>query len=232
MSGLGYRRTEEDFRRAAEVQLQAIQVSVRAFDDGLIGEAARIANAIFILVGRGMRNHTSIYDAAGQQDKRLYRSTISHAGGLGTQLICAELEKVGVDEWVIGLRHQGRDALESGRDLTFDDWWTEAVVNNNQLRLSRQEIVRIMRDKNGGAHFDTHVLDELVAAAIKGDIGAFTFRNSATGRVEVVPGGLEYTIRQIATELCYSLQSPNPQASLPAEPEMPEVSTLAENMAN
>jgi hypothetical protein len=192
--------------RAAEAQFRAIQVSARAFDEGLLSEAARLANAIFILVGRGMKNHTSILDAAGQQDHRLYRSTIPSGELLGAKLIYAQLKKLGVDEWEIGLKHRGRDALEMGRDVPFDEWWEELVINNDQVELSRKAVIRTLRDKNGGAHFDTHVVDELVAAAIKGDVGAFNFDDSATGRIEPVPGALEYTVRQIATELWYTLQ--------------------------
>lgn len=206
MSVAIYRRTEEDFRRAAEVQLQGIQVSARAFDEGLVGEAARLANAIFILVGRGMRSHVSILDAAGQQDLRSYRSTVPADRSTGAKLICAVLEKVGTDEWEIRLKHRGREALAEGRDLTFNEWWDELVINNDQARLSRREIIRLIRDKNGGAHFDAIVPDELLAAAIKGEIGAFNFHNSATGLIDVVPDGLEHSVRQIATELWFSLE--------------------------
>lgn len=191
--------------KAAEVQLQALQVSARAFDEGLIGEAARLANAAFILIGRGMKGHTSIFDAADQTDKRLYRSTIPKGKGLGVPLICAQLKKTGETEWEIGLKHLGRDALDGGRDLPFDEWWAESVINNDQVQLSRKDIIRVLRDKNGGAHFDTHLKDELIAAAIRGEIGAFNFENSETNQLQVVPWGIEYCMRQIATELCYSI---------------------------
>ena len=153
-----------------------------------------------------MRNHTSILDAAGQQECRLFRSTVPENSPYGAKLIKAELKKVAPSEWEIRLRHRGREALSDGRNLSFEDWWKELVVNNDEIKLSREDIIRIMRDKNGGAHFDSHVTDKLLAAAIRGEIGAFNFQNSETDRIEVVPGGLEYSVRQIATELWYSLE--------------------------
>ena len=199
-------RTEEELREAAENQLRAIQLSARAFDDGLVGEAARLASAVFVLVGRGSKRHVSILDAAKQQDRRLYRSTIAPGQGAGAPLIKCELKNVGEDAWEIGLKHQGKNVLEEGRDLPFDLWWDELIINNDEAKLSRREVIRILRDKNGGAHFDSSVADRKIAAALRGNIGAFNFDNSATQSIEPVPHGLEYSMRQIATELWYSLE--------------------------
>jgi hypothetical protein len=200
------RRTEKELEEAAESQFRALQVSARAFDDGLVGEAARLANTIFILVGRGMKGHVSIMDAAKQQERRLYRSTVTAAGALGTPLIRCVLKCVGQNAWEIGLKHAGREALIEGRDLCFDDWWSELVVNNDKAKLSRRDVIRILRDKNGGAHFDAQVADELTSEALRGNIGAFNFDNSEMQQIEAVPHGLEYCKGQIATELWFSFE--------------------------
>ena len=199
-----YNRTEGDLQQAAVIQFDALKISSDHFDLGQIGEAARIANALFVLAGEDMRAHTSILDAANQKDQRLYRSTRAAENYFGCSLIYAELEKVAEDTWEIRLRHAGRTALEDGRDLSFSEWWNEPVVVNDTVTLTRADVVRVLRDKAGGAHFDPIVNDPKLARALQGEIGLFNITH-ADGRREVVPFGLEYCMRQIVTEFWFSL---------------------------
>lgn len=199
-----YARTDEDLRRAAEIQFDALKISADHFDLGQIGEAARMANALFVLVGEGMRTHTSIFDAANQKQGRLYRSTKPTGNDLGCSLVFLELKKVEENAWEVELRHAGRVALKGGRNLTFSEWWAEPVIVNDAVNLTRGDIVRILRDKNGGAHFDAVVKDTLVARAIRSEVGLFNVEGS-DGTPEIVPFGLEFCMRQIATEFWYSV---------------------------
>lgn len=202
---MSYDRSEQDLFAAAEFQLQAIKDSTRLFDEGRVGEAARLANAAFILVGRGARHHRSILDAADQQEFRKFRSSILTNGSKGAALIACRIEKVEKEVWEAALMPRGRKAVHEGRDLSFDDWWTEEVIPTERIRLSREKVIRILRDKNGGAHFDPVISDATDLAAIHGEVGAFMIRNS-DGSESIVPHALEYTMRQIVEELWYSLQ--------------------------
>lgn len=200
-----YVRTSEDLRLAAEFQLQAIQLSARAFDDGLRGEAARLANAIFILCGRGMKSHVSIMDAADQQNKKSYRSTKACSDDVGSPLILCRLTKVDTDAWTADIKPAGQDALHNGRDLEFDEWWHEPIISTSQITLSRSKVVRILRDKNGGAHFDPVVTDPLIADTLRGHIGAFYIKNDGSENEMAIQGSLECVMRQIVTEFWFSL---------------------------
>jgi hypothetical protein len=199
-----YIRTDEDLRQAAEVQFRALKISADHFDLGEMGEAPRMANALFVLAGEGARTHRSILDAADQKQGRLYRSTKSSESVLGCSLVHLKLTKVGEDTWEYGLGHAGRAALRGGRDLTFGEWWKEFVIVNDKVSLSRSDVVRFLRDKNGGAHFDPVVTDPRVARAIRGDLGLFGIEHP-DGKREIVPFGLEFCMRQIATEFWFSL---------------------------
>ena len=213
MDFVAYSRTHEDFQAAAQFQLRAMKISADHFDLGEVGEASRMASALFILVGEGMKSHTSIFDAANQKAKRKYRSTKKTDGELGCSLVHARLTKVADTEWEISLGHAGRTALEGGRDLPFNEWWSEIVILNDITNLSREEVVRILRDKNGGAHFDPVVKDEKTAKAIIGELGLFNIE-LPDGSLESVPFGLEYCMRQIATEFWYSIDE-NKQFNIP-----------------
>lgn len=200
-----YKRSEEELFAAADFQLQAIKDSTRLFDEGRVGEAVRLANATFILIGRNARRHCSILDAAGQQQHRLFRSSISVAGAKGAALIGCRVEKVGPDIWEAALIPRGKSAVSQGRDLAFDEWWSERVIETERISLSREKVVRILRDKHGGAHFDPEISDATDLAAILGEVGAFNIQKS-DGSVETIPHALEYTMRQIVEEIWFSLQ--------------------------
>jgi hypothetical protein len=202
---LGYERSEDELFAAADFQLQAIKDSTKLFDEGRVGEAARLANAAYILIGRGKR-HRSILDSAGQQESRLFRSSIPIGGAKGAALIACRITKIAAETWEAELAHRGRPALDDGQDLPFDKWWTEEVICTDRISLSREKVVRILRDKNGGAHFDPVISDPTDTAAILGEVGAFTIKNS-DGTETIVPFALEQTMRQIVEEIWFSLQT-------------------------
>lgn len=203
---MGYERSEDELFAAADFQLQSIKDSAKLFDEGRVGEAARLANAAFILIGRGPKHHRSILDSVGQQESRLFRSSIPNGGAKGAALIACRITKIEAETWEAELVHRGRPAVEEGRDLPFDHWWTEEVICTDRISLSREKVIRILRDKNGGAHFDPVISDPTDTAAILGEVGAFTIKNS-DGTQTIVPYALEQTMRQIVDEIWFSLQA-------------------------
>jgi hypothetical protein len=196
-----YQRTTDDFWKAFEIHKSALDVSSLAFDGGLIGEAARLATSAFLFVGRGMGNHKSILDHLGITDSVQFPTTVPDGSQSGTPLIHASLTCIRKDEWVIELVPNGRAAMQTGRTLKFDDWWNEKVLDKGKgQKLSRKDIIRILRDRDGGAHYDANVKDPLVGAALQGQITGFLYKNP-DGHEVPIPNPLETTMRQIAEEL-------------------------------
>jgi hypothetical protein len=112
-----------------------------------------------------------------------------------------EKPRTGDSEFAIELVPRGREAMQKGRLLKFDEWWNENVLDNGKnQRLTRENIIRILRDKDGGAHYDANVTDPLVAAALQGQITGFLYKNT-DGNELPVPLSVETTMRQIAEEL-------------------------------
>jgi hypothetical protein len=203
-----FQRTSVDFWNAFEIQKTALEVSSLAFDGGMMGEAARLATSAFLLVGRGMRNHTSVLDHLGITESIQFPTTVLDGSESGTPLVycCLELVRnnpeTGSAEWVIELLPRGRLALQTGRALKFEEWWDETVLDNGQgQRLTRRDIIRILRDKDGGAHYDANVTDPLIASALQGQITGFKFKSTETADEIPVSFVLENTMRQIAEEL-------------------------------
>ena len=91
--------------------------------------------------------------------------------------------------------------MYTGRWLKFDDWWNEPVLYDDvSLKLTRENIIRTLRDKHSGAHYDARVTDRFIAAALRGEITGFLY-TIPDGTKQPVPWAVENTMRQIAEEL-------------------------------
>jgi hypothetical protein len=197
-----FQRTAVDFWNAFEIQKSALEISSLAFDGGMIGEAARLATSAFLLIGRGMRNHKSILDHLGITDNIQFPTTVPDENQSGTPLIRSQLTCVRTDEWVIELAPRGRMAMQTGRTLKFNDWWNENVLDNGKGQtLTRENIIRILRDKDGGAHYDANVTDPLIAAALQGQITGLLYKTTEEALETPVPFSVENTMRQMAEEV-------------------------------
>jgi hypothetical protein len=199
-------RSSDEIAEAWAAQMNFLDVSVREFDAGARHEACRMAAATHLLVGRGQRNHVSICDSAGVQDSRRYRSSVL-PGAQGLPLVACKLECKVVGEWLIDLIAMGEGTVAAGHDLPFDEWWDQVVVDTQGYQLTRRQLVLILRDKNGGAHFDVRIADPLTAAAIRGDI-SFQYAPASGAPTQPVPFLLETCMRQVAEELKFSFLTP------------------------
>lgn len=212
---MSYSRTRDEIEAAAYAQLRFLSVSAQLFDQGSIEEACRMASAVYVLVGRGPKHHDSICDSLGTQASRAYRSSVE-AGQNGLALVQCNLTCVAENEWTVEIRPTGRGEILAGRDLPFDDWWSEVVVHAQGYELSRGDVVTILRNKGGGAHFDVTVNEPLKAAALRGDF-SFQYVPTSSETPVPVPFLLENCMRQIADELDFSFRAPDARERYAAE---------------
>lgn len=194
-----YTRTKRDVISAFNAQSEFFKSSCASYDEGAKHEAARIANAMFMLIGRGMKRHTSICDALGIQDNLQFVSSIS-GNENGLPLIHCKLEHIEPNVWTIELHPIGLVSGAEVRPLSFEDWWSEVVIRNSGYEYTRENLVRIVRDINGGAHFDLNVQDPDIAALLLSELG-FKIAPNDVDDGGPVPFVLESCLRQIAEEL-------------------------------
>jgi hypothetical protein len=103
----------------------------------------------------------------------------------------------------------GHEALNSGRWLPALDWWNEGVLGGVGAvgTLTRLQVIRVMRDQDGGAHLDDHIRDEIYLAVHLKGVG-FQYKHRADSEETMpVEGSLEATVRQMAYEVLQALQS-------------------------
>jgi len=207
------KRTKLGLLHALLVQFDGLRLSAAMYDVGHRGEAVRMANAIFVLAGPEMRNHKSILSQLGQEATLQIPSTADSRGPHGSALIAVNVtpymnEETGTGGWIIASEPYGHEALNNGRRIALLDWWSEGVLGGSGVAdpLTRLQVVRVMRDQDGGAHLDDHIKDELYLAVHLKGVG-FQFKPSADAKdTQPVDGALEATVRQMAYEVLEGLQ--------------------------
>jgi hypothetical protein len=196
------RRKKEDLWNAFFAQRLSLTLSISSFDTGMMFEAARIANAIFLLVGRGMRNHVSILDQLELQDKiKFIASNGEHT--TGSPLAVIRLVNISPDNWMIEAEPTGRGYFEP-KPLQFNDWWQQKILDSDGTKLTRNDLVRIIRDKDGGSHYDPEVTDPKARSLLEGNLGLYY--QSGDGVRRVVPWGLHVIVRKVGEELRESIK--------------------------
>jgi hypothetical protein len=203
------KRTTQDFYRALRIQYHGVRLSASSMDIGFIGEAARLANSIFLLLGRGMKGHTSIVDHLEASSNVFMPTTVRKDSKSGSPLVVAHLCVVeNVDGksavWQVSLRAAGSSALQTGQSISLDQWWSETVIRAEGCVLDRQTLIRVMRDKDGGAHYDETLTDaNYIAASTKPVAFSYT---QPDGTVTPIEGLLEMSVRQMAEEVLQGLK--------------------------
>ena len=98
----------------------------------------------------------------------------------------------------------GQEPLASGRRLSLTDWWDEGVLRGSgsgETTLSRLQVVRVMRDQDGGAHFDDHLQDEVYLSVYFKGVGFFYKPSADSEESCPVEGALQATVTQMVHEL-------------------------------
>lgn len=150
-------------------QLQFIESSCRAFDQGAKAEAVRIATSLRVLF-HDTPNSTSLLAHMGKKSGLHLISTIGLGQTekqLGTKQIWAIPMMISMD----GVAPPLGTGPRPPRTLPFDDWWYEIVMAQNH-RHSRSTIVLSAANQDGGAHVDNKPNQKTVE--LKEGIGTLT----------------------------------------------------------
>ncbi|MFW2446011.1 MAG: hypothetical protein ACN4E6_01675 [Qipengyuania pacifica] len=200
---MAYQKTAKEIRSAFDGQISALRSSCAAFDNGEQWEAPRIASAISILchdAGKtvslltqlGIRNEMQFVSSVGSPitDTNL---VVSHP------LVAFQFTPDGVKA----------SALLEGpftREWNFNKWWKQEVIAAGPLKawsLTRNDLIRSVRNQDGGGHVDAQLSDEAYIQLSR-TVHWSTFRE---GQLPASVMGLEQaSVRQIGWELLQSLE--------------------------
>jgi hypothetical protein len=199
-------QTATDYQRHLQDAVNALSLSSAAYDRGFLGEAKRLAATIRVLLHDTTASKSLLKQMSLKDKIRYYTSPNPYgAGNLLTEchLVLMQIHFARGSITYVPLLDSFPPEF-SWTELPFDDWWTQRVVRDKQLReLSRRDLILALANKDGGAHVDPN-LD-----AVYADLSR---RNSLSW--EIVTGastdspadGPQFAcVRQVAHELTKSI---------------------------
>lgn len=200
-------RTRAKLIEALETQRRALEASSKAFDNGDRWEALRLATAVCILVhdggGKSLLAQLNVQRSARfilvtrpvSMQNLLLESPLVYQGiATGSTLTTAQY-----------VPYLGEDPSHK-RTLNLTQWWNEIVLRSGTLQMKRRELVLMLRNKEGGAHFDDKIENPSYLALTQP--GPFIPHLLQPGELPLPILEIELaTMRQIAWELLECLET-------------------------
>lgn len=134
-------------------------------------------------------------------------------------LVVEGLNKDGAPAWVAPLQTERLPPLHPAAASTiavskpFDAWWTTPVVETSDLKyFSRQDLVTIMANQDGGAHVDPEIDSDYEALTVdylgtQLEIGSDLVDKTMGGDIPAMKGNVAAaSVRQIAYEVLKTLR--------------------------
>lgn len=207
-------RTHRDFCKALLFQYDAIKLSSTSFDLGFTGEAIRLANSIWVLLGRSKtRNHTSIIDHLQWGTELEMPTSVVEGNTGGNTMIQASLtafENVDGRSAKVKVQIEPRGHPPGNcRKLPLEQWWMEQIAKPGGQSMSRYTLIRVLRNQDGGAHLDDEITDKDFVAF--NNFAPFNIRGK-DGKTIPVKFHIETTVRQVAYEVLAGLKASSMRA--------------------
>lgn len=192
-------RTDVEFSRALDEQLDFLQSSADAFDDGKHAESKRLATVIRVLF-HDKGSSRSLLGQLGRLDRKLIST--AHPQHLESVTPYAGLIAMATGEstWLPLL-----DTSPVVRWLDFKAWWTETVFTDEQgARMDREALALCAANQDGGAHVDP-TLDERYARLTRNGAIRWERHTDTDEAAQPLTNAAGATLRQVAHEVLRSL---------------------------
>jgi hypothetical protein len=191
-------------------QVGFLQSSARAFDEGTVAEAKRLAVTIRVLVHDtaasksllrqvGLKDHLQFYEIA---EPVFHGNMAAYHGFVGLRVSEGEASYFAwLDDGPYPLRHS-----------PFSEWWTTYVIRDHQAgKFTRKDLVLALANKEGGAHVDPDLEKEYVRLSRENSLRwYFTVEGDQRDWPhDPVP----HSVRHIAHELLRTLHAQVPEAN-------------------
>lgn len=188
-------------------QIYFLRSSAKAYDEGHIIEAKRIATSIRVLV-HDTEKSKSLLTLLKKKGISFYDTALKpHPGNLlsTTGLVIFQIH----DGKVTYVPRLDNSYLQP-RKVDFDQWWEGVViVDKCGTQFTRSELILKMCNQDGGAHVDPKLNDKYAALARFNSVG-WKFE-SPDGKKEDLKGIELASVRQICHEILKSLKDEVPE---------------------
>jgi len=207
------KRTQEQLKEALFQQIQFLNTSCQAFDDGNESEALRIAGVLRTLLhdtdtsksllGQlGIKDKVQFIDSADPIDPI---PTDRQHNGRTIMVISGMPGLFGIRPTMEGTKFIALQSLKPNARgvVSFVEWWKVGCIpGENKARHSREWLVMQMANKEGGAHVDPEITKGYAELRTTG-MGMTVSSNGVNGFIN---SPADVSVRQIAWELLASLK--------------------------
>lgn len=205
MKAYGRPRDRREVLTALEANVNFIDISLRSYLDGYHPEALRIATSASVIVDNG--KYQTLIEQLALQDSLPLISTLSE--GMNERNRSPESPLViflGADQNATPfplLAVTGH--IEPDKLISLPIWLNETVLKDGKKRVfTRAEIIKFLRNKEGGAHFDPVQRSEL-DNLVRGDTAGFSFQVDDSPQ-PLISHPIYATMAQIGAELVASVK--------------------------
>lgn len=201
------KQTKQDLMIHLKDHCDFLEVSARAFDEGFIGEAKRMATTLRVLLHDTRSSH-SLLSQLKLKSKMRYlntahpfdeRNLVSHHGLVGLRVSGTE-----------GTYYAHLDnAPHRAKLVTLPEWWNETVIcDSKKNKFNRRELILNLANKDGGAHVDPELTENYADLSRNNSVG-WVFSDGHSS--EPMLGVELYSLRQISYEFLVSIKRKLPQ---------------------
>lgn len=149
-----------DFKKHLQKQLKLLRKASKEYDNGDMDEAINIAIRLRVLLHDKGRN-TSLLTHLQQRNKLYFLSTLETIEEEKNRFLKEHnmlIQQFEPPAMIVdGERKPPFGSWGIKKYLPFDVWWNEKVLKINDKEYTREDIVLITTDKEGGAHVDQKV---------------------------------------------------------------------------
>ncbi len=207
------KRTRDQLQEALSQQVQFLNTSCQAFDDGNESEALRIAGVLRTLL-HDTDKSKSLLEQLGIKDKMQFIDSADPIDPIPTDrqhnghtimVVSGMPGLFGIRPTMEGTKLIALQSLKPNArgSVSFDDWWTMGCIpGENRARHSREWLIKQMANKEGGAHVDPEITRGYAELRTSG-MGMTVSSNGIDGFIN---SPANVSVRQIAWELLTSLR--------------------------
>lgn len=212
-----YDLSYSDFIQRAKEKIDALQILCKAYDAGKYSVAKEIATFIRVLV-HDTHFSTSLFTHLGIKDSIMMLSTKEPTDPKKLVLLGDGLYAMRIEN--MQLLYIPKFDNSTMQYYDFRTWWNEEVLHDmnegftESIWYTRKELVLAYSNKEGGAHVDSSLPDDIVKQSSPFVSGfVFITFSPVAGAVEQRPSNTpkDATIRQIAYEAQKSLYKVLPE---------------------
>jgi hypothetical protein len=195
-------------------QIEFLQRSAQAFDEGFTSEAKRLATTLRVLL-HDTTASSSLLMLLGKKKIQFYNTNKKNSNKNQIQPTgFLQLKLSVINGKSEASYHAPLDdrppSINANKKTDFLSWWNEKIIEDEQgNKFSRKDLVLFVSNKDGGAHIDPNLSDAYAALSRFNSLGWKA--SDSDGQNRDLQGLELVCVRQICHEVLKSLKDEFPQ---------------------